>query len=108
MSGAVPLPPLYAFLAYIETHFRLLHFLNQQEKLVRNKISPISCRCNCVVAKLVTLRKKYTSLYFHEVFTTSVLDKGLRVRYILDSRILVFPLGVHILGPVVTAMKNCM
>jgi hypothetical protein len=92
-GAAVPFPPLYAFLAYTGTYFLLLYFLNQEEKQVCNKISPISCRCNCVVAKLFTLHRKYIYLYFHEVFTTSVLDGRLWVRYILDSIILGFPLG---------------
>jgi hypothetical protein len=43
MSVAIPPPPrLYALVAYTGTHFRLLYFLTQQEKHVRNKMIPIT------------------------------------------------------------------
>ena len=45
----------------------------------------ISTSVMCVILgciELFILRRKYTYLYFHEVFTTSVSDGGLRLRYI--------------------------
>jgi len=41
LVGAVPLPTLYAFLAYTGTHFRLLYFLTGKKNMYATKSVPL-------------------------------------------------------------------